>query len=153
MTEVGGYSLRDDGMQPGRTIARSVRLRRPARRCRRRRHLVAKRLYTSRQTPTTEAGILIFSLNKLDVSLGDATSDDGVVVRIWEKPLILCTWGGALTMAIGGAAWLRGGGVIPRPFLAFVLMLMAAPALAVNLDEVLVMNNLMKIKAVSPVGL
>ncbi|NNH85973.1 hypothetical protein HLH89_34125 [Rhizobium laguerreae] len=103
VTEVGGYSLRDDGMQPGRTIARSVRLRRPARRCRRRRHLVAKRLYTSRQTPTTEAGILIFSLNKLDVSLGDATSDDSVVVRIWEKPLILCTWGGALTMAIGGA--------------------------------------------------
>lgn len=37
-------------------------------------------------------GILIFSLNKLDVSLGDAISDDGVVVRIWWKPLILCIW-------------------------------------------------------------
>ncbi|WP_434712566.1 heme lyase CcmF/NrfE family subunit [Rhizobium sp. YTUHZ045] len=62
----------------------------------------AKRLYTARQMPTTEAGILTFGLSQLYVSLGDATKDGGIVVRIWWKPFILCIWGGALIMAAGG---------------------------------------------------
>ncbi|MDO3432467.1 heme lyase CcmF/NrfE family subunit [Rhizobium sp. CBN3] len=103
--EAGGYSLEFDGMRSGRgpnyteerghftirragvTIADTWS---------------AKRLYTARQMPTTEAGILTFGLSQLYVSLGDATKDGGIVVRIWWKPFILCIWGGALIMAAGG---------------------------------------------------
>ncbi|WP_037076891.1 cytochrome c-type biogenesis CcmF C-terminal domain-containing protein, partial [Rhizobium mesoamericanum] len=52
--------------------------------------------------PTTEAGILTFGLSQLYVSLGDPTQNGGIVVRIWWKPFILCIWGGAVIMAIGG---------------------------------------------------
>ncbi|ARO29352.1 cytochrome-c-type biogenesis protein CcmF/CycK [Rhizobium sp. NXC14] len=103
--EAGGYSLEFDGMRASRgpnyteerghftirragvTIADTWS---------------AKRLYTARQMPTTEAGILTFGLSQLYVSLGDATKDGGIVVRIWWKPFILCIWGGALIMAAGG---------------------------------------------------
>jgi cytochrome c-type biogenesis protein CcmF len=62
----------------------------------------AKRLYTARRMPTTEAGILSFGPSQLYVSLGDAMDDGGIVVRIWWKPFILCIWGGALVMMFGG---------------------------------------------------
>ncbi|WP_105432296.1 heme lyase CcmF/NrfE family subunit [Neorhizobium sp. T6_25] len=62
----------------------------------------SKRLYTARRMPTTEAGILTFGLSQLYVSLGDAMESGGVVVRIWWKPFILCIWGGALVMMVGG---------------------------------------------------
>ncbi|AGS25900.1 cytochrome-c-type assembly domain-containing protein (plasmid) [Rhizobium etli bv. mimosae str. Mim1] len=81
-TDAGGYSLHFDGMQPatgpnyteerghftirraGVTVADTWS---------------AKRLYTARQMPTTEAGILTFGLSQLYVSLGDATKDGGLV--------------------------------------------------------------------------
>ncbi|ARQ09407.1 cytochrome-c-type biogenesis protein CcmF/CycK [Rhizobium etli] len=103
--EAGGYSLAFDGMRPGRGPNYTEE----------RGHFTvrragvavadtwsAKRLYTARQMPTTEAGILTFGLSQLYVSLGDATKDGGIVVRIWWKPFILCIWGGALIMAAGG---------------------------------------------------
>jgi cytochrome c-type biogenesis protein CcmF len=62
----------------------------------------SKRLYTARQMPTTEAGIVTFGFSQLYVSLGDPISGGGIVVRIWWKPFILCIWGGALIMMIGG---------------------------------------------------
>jgi cytochrome c-type biogenesis protein CcmF len=62
----------------------------------------SKRLYTARRMPTTEAGILTFGLSQLYVSLGDPMADGGIVVRIWWKPFILCIWGGALIMMLGG---------------------------------------------------
>ena len=62
----------------------------------------SKRLYTARRMPTTEAGILTFGLSQLYVSLGDAMEGGGMVVRIWWKPFILCIWGGALIMMLGG---------------------------------------------------
>ncbi|MCF1434475.1 heme lyase CcmF/NrfE family subunit [Agrobacterium vitis] len=62
----------------------------------------SKRLYTARRMPTTEAGIRSFGFSQLYVSLGDAMADGGMVVRIWWKPWILCIWGGALVMMIGG---------------------------------------------------
>ncbi|SIP93961.1 cytochrome c-type biogenesis protein CcmF [Rhizobium sp. RU35A] len=62
----------------------------------------SKRLYTARRMPTTEAGILSFGLSQLYVSLGDPMDDGGIVVRIWWKPWILCIWGGALVMMLGG---------------------------------------------------
>ncbi|MBB4573938.1 heme lyase CcmF/NrfE family subunit [Rhizobium lentis] len=103
--DAGGYSLAFDGMRPARGPNYSEE----------RGHFTirragvavadtwsAKRLYTARQMPTTEAGILTFGLSQLYVSLGDTTTDGGIVVRIWWKPFILCIWGGALIMAAGG---------------------------------------------------
>ncbi|QJX04415.1 heme lyase CcmF/NrfE family subunit [Rhizobium brockwellii] len=105
VTEAGGYSLHFDGMQPATgpnytedrghfTIRRAGVVVADT--------WSAKRLYTARQMPTTEAGILTFGLSQLYVSLGDATKDGGIVVRIWWKPFILCIWGGAVIMAFGG---------------------------------------------------
>ncbi|MBB3397217.1 MULTISPECIES: heme lyase CcmF/NrfE family subunit [unclassified Rhizobium] len=103
--EAGGYSVRFDGIRPANGPNYSEE----------RGHFSigrggvevadvwsSKRIYTARQMPTTEAGILTFGLSQLYVSLGDATNDGGMVVRIWWKPFILCIWGGAVIMAIGG---------------------------------------------------
>ncbi|MGO6819893.1 cytochrome c-type biogenesis CcmF C-terminal domain-containing protein, partial [Rhizobium brockwellii] len=84
VTEAGGYSLHFDGMQPATgpnytedrghfTIRRAGVAVADT--------WSAKRLYTARQMPTTEAGILTFGLSQLYVSLGDATKDGGIVVR------------------------------------------------------------------------
>jgi cytochrome c-type biogenesis protein CcmF len=62
----------------------------------------AKRIYTARQMPTTEAGIMTFGLSQLYMSIGDKTEDGKLVVRIWYKPWILCIWLGAIIMAAGG---------------------------------------------------
>jgi cytochrome c-type biogenesis protein CcmF len=64
----------------------------------------AKRIYTARQMPTTEAGIATIWLSQLYVALGDEASDGGVVVRAWWKPMVLLIW-------LGGAAMMIGGGV------------------------------------------
>ena len=55
----------------------------------------AKRFYPVRQMPTTEAGIRTIGLSQLYVSLGDATADGALVVRIWWKPLVTLIWLGA----------------------------------------------------------
>ena len=103
--EIAGYQLQMDGMAPVRgpnfTEDRA--------------HFVltrngnpigevysAKRLYTARQMPTTEAGILTLGLSQLYISIGDQTPD-GIVVRAWWKPLVVLIWGGALLMMAGGA--------------------------------------------------
>ena len=62
----------------------------------------SKRLYTARQMPTTEAGIVTFGFSQLYVSLGDPMADGGIVVRIWWKPWILCIWYGTIVMMVGG---------------------------------------------------
>jgi cytochrome c-type biogenesis protein CcmF len=62
----------------------------------------AKRVYTARQSATTEAGITTFGLSQLYLSVGDRSADGKLVVRIWWKPWILCVWGGAIVMALGG---------------------------------------------------
>ena len=62
----------------------------------------SKRLYTARQMPTTEAGIVTRGLSQLYVSIGDPTADGGIVVRAWWKPLVLLIWLGGLVMMIGG---------------------------------------------------
>lgn len=103
--EAGGYFVRFDGMKPATGPNYSEE----------RGHFTisrggvevadvwsSKRVYTARQMPTTEAGILTFGLSQLYMSLGDVTNDGGIVVRIWWKPFILCIWGGAVIMATGG---------------------------------------------------
>ena len=63
----------------------------------------AKRFYPARQMPTTESGIRTRGFSQLYVSLGDAqTNGEGIVVRVWYKPLITLIWIGALFMAGGG---------------------------------------------------
>jgi cytochrome c-type biogenesis protein CcmF len=62
----------------------------------------SKRVFNARQMATTEAGITTFGLSQLYISVGDKTEDGKLVVRIWYKPWILCVWGGALIMALGG---------------------------------------------------
>lgn len=103
--EAGGYTLTFDGMRQGRgpnfteerghfTIARAGASKGEV--------WSSKRLYTARRMPTTEAGIRTFGFSQLYVSLGDAMSDGGIVVRVWWKPMILCIWIGALIMMAGG---------------------------------------------------
>ena len=62
----------------------------------------AKRIYTARQMPTTEAGIRTFGFSQLYVSLGDPTDDGGIVIRAWWKPNVTLIWLGAVVMMIGG---------------------------------------------------
>ncbi|WAJ26682.1 heme lyase CcmF/NrfE family subunit [Antarcticirhabdus aurantiaca] len=63
----------------------------------------ARRLYTARQQPTTEAGISTHLFSQVYVALGDAVANGGqTVVRIWTKPLVTLIWLGCVAMAIGG---------------------------------------------------
>lgn len=62
----------------------------------------SKRTFTARAMTTTEAGILTSGLGQAYVSLGEAQADGGVGVRLYDKPLILLIWLGAIVMAFGG---------------------------------------------------
>lgn len=62
----------------------------------------AKRLYQARNFPTTEAGIKTFGASQLYATLGDFDDNGGVVVRVYDKPLVLLIWIGALFMGAGG---------------------------------------------------
>ena len=103
--DVAGFSLKFDGLQPYRasnyvedrghfTISSGGVARGDL--------YSAKRMYTTRRMPTTEAGIRTFGLGQLYVSLGDQTPDGGIVARIWWKPLVTLIWIGAVVMALGG---------------------------------------------------
>ena len=64
----------------------------------------ARRFYTARQMPTTEAGIHTHGLSQFYVTLGGEGRETGsVVVRMWDKPLVTLIWLGALVMMAGGA--------------------------------------------------
>lgn len=64
----------------------------------------ARRFYTTRQMPTTEAGIRTHGLSQFYVTLGGEGRETGsVVVRMWDKPLVTLIWLGALAMMAGGA--------------------------------------------------
>ncbi|MFC7399702.1 heme lyase CcmF/NrfE family subunit [Chelatococcus sp. GCM10030263] len=62
----------------------------------------SKRLYTTRETATTEAGIKTIGLGQLYVSLGESHSDGSVGLRAYWKPYVTLIWLGALVMAAGG---------------------------------------------------
>ncbi len=62
----------------------------------------AKRVYTARRMPTTEAGIMTTGPNQLYVALGDETPGGGTVVRVWWKPWVTFIWFGAIIMSVGG---------------------------------------------------
>ena len=62
----------------------------------------SKRSFTTRGMSTTEAALLTRGASQLYVSLGDASSDGGIAVRIYYKPLVLLIWWGPVLMAFGG---------------------------------------------------
>lgn len=62
----------------------------------------SKRSFTTRGMSTTEAALLSRGVSQLYISLGDATPDNAIVVRIYHKPLVLLIWFGPVLMAFGG---------------------------------------------------
>ncbi|MEC9343034.1 MAG: cytochrome c-type biogenesis CcmF C-terminal domain-containing protein, partial [Pseudomonadota bacterium] len=62
----------------------------------------AKRVYTTRQMPTTEAAIETSWFSQLYLSLGEAESDGSITLRAWWKPLVTLIWLGTLVMVAGG---------------------------------------------------
>jgi len=52
---------------------------------------------------TTEAALLTRGASQLYLSLGDLGSDGTVAVRLYNKPLVLLIWFGAIVMVLGGA--------------------------------------------------
>jgi len=63
----------------------------------------ARRLYSTQDSPTTEAGILTVGLSQIYVSLGGPEEGAGLTARLYHKPLVLLIWVGAVVMAVGGA--------------------------------------------------
>ena len=61
-----------------------------------------RRFFPSAQSQTTEAGIRVRPLGNLYISIGEE-SPSGIVVRLWNHPLIVWIWLGGFTMALGGA--------------------------------------------------
>ena len=61
-----------------------------------------RRFFPSAQSQTTEAGIHVRPQGNLYVSVGEESAT-GVVVRMWDHPLIVWIWLGGVTMALGGA--------------------------------------------------
>ncbi|MBX3568773.1 MAG: heme lyase CcmF/NrfE family subunit [Rhizobiaceae bacterium] len=104
-TDIGSRQIRFEGFSPVQgpnfTETRALFTAIAADRSESGRVSAAKRVYTARQMPTTEAGILTLGLSQLYVSLGDPTDDGGIVVRIWWKPLVTLIWLGALVMMAG----------------------------------------------------
>lgn len=62
----------------------------------------SKRSFTTRGSSTTEAALLTRGASQLYVSLGDATAEGAIAVRIYYKPLVLMIWWGPVLMAFGG---------------------------------------------------
>jgi cytochrome c-type biogenesis protein CcmF len=78
-----------------------------------------KRFHPSAQSQTTEAGIRVGPLGNLYVSIGEESAD-GVVVRLWNHPLIVWIWIGGFAMSLGGAISLsdrrlRVGALVKHP--------------------------------------
>ncbi|MEZ5842008.1 MAG: heme lyase CcmF/NrfE family subunit [Hyphomicrobiales bacterium] len=61
-----------------------------------------KRAYRARRMPTTESAILTLPMRQLYLALGDLQETGGIAVRIYDKPLVILIWLGALVMSIGG---------------------------------------------------
>ncbi|OSI52437.1 heme lyase CcmF/NrfE family subunit [Bradyrhizobium canariense] len=62
----------------------------------------SKRSFTTRGSSTTEAALLTRGASQLYISLGDATAEGAIAVRIYHKPLVLLSWWGPVLMAFGG---------------------------------------------------
>ncbi len=63
----------------------------------------SKRMYTTRQMPTTEAGIATIGFGQVYVALAEESAPGEVGMRLYWKPMVLLIWIGSLVMAFGGA--------------------------------------------------
>jgi cytochrome c-type biogenesis protein CcmF len=63
----------------------------------------AKKSFQARGMTTNEAALMTRGLGQIYISLGDATPDGAIAVRLYHKPLVLMIWLGAVVMALGGA--------------------------------------------------
>ena len=70
-----------------------------------------RRFYPVSQTHTTVAGIGFGALGDVYVSIGDEDAGGGLVVRMWNHPLVGWIWAGGLIMAFGGALSLADRGL------------------------------------------
>jgi cytochrome c-type biogenesis protein CcmF len=61
----------------------------------------AKRIYTVRRQPTTEAGIRSFFTGDLYAVLGDEAEGGAYTVRIYDNPFVTMIWWGTVIMVIG----------------------------------------------------
>jgi cytochrome c-type biogenesis protein CcmF len=62
----------------------------------------SKRTFVSRGTTTTEAALMTRGFSQLYLSLGEPNADGSIVVRLYQKPLVLLIWLGAVVMMLGG---------------------------------------------------
>ncbi|MDP2800400.1 MAG: heme lyase CcmF/NrfE family subunit [Phreatobacter sp.] len=62
----------------------------------------AKRVYTARAMPTTEAALKTRGVSQLYVSPGDPGTDGSIALRFFYKPMVLLIWIGTLVMMFGG---------------------------------------------------
>ncbi|MGL4810390.1 MAG: cytochrome c-type biogenesis CcmF C-terminal domain-containing protein, partial [Beijerinckiaceae bacterium] len=61
-----------------------------------------KRIYTTRNMPTTEAGLWTRGFSQIYISIGEIEPNGNVTVRGYSKPLVLLIWIGAVIMSFGG---------------------------------------------------
>ena len=62
----------------------------------------AKRVFTARNTPTTEAALKTRWFSQLYVSPGEPAADGSIALRFYYKPMVLLIWIGTLFMVFGG---------------------------------------------------
>ncbi len=62
----------------------------------------AKRVYTTRRMPTTEAAIETYWFSQVYLSLAEVTEKGDITMRIWWKPLVTLIWLGTVSMVLGG---------------------------------------------------
>ncbi len=61
-----------------------------------------RRLFPASQTTTTQAGIGTGFLGNVYISIGEQSADGGLVVRMWDHPLVDWIWAGGFLMVLGG---------------------------------------------------
>jgi cytochrome c-type biogenesis protein CcmF len=62
-----------------------------------------KREFAARQSSKNEAALMMRGASQLYLSLGDTNADGSVAIRLYDKPLVLLIWLGAVVMMLGGA--------------------------------------------------
>ncbi|HEY5070516.1 MAG TPA: heme lyase CcmF/NrfE family subunit [Caulobacteraceae bacterium] len=70
-----------------------------------------RRFYPVSRTYTTQAGIGFGVLGNTYISIGERNDGGGLIVRLWNHPLVSWIWGGGLIMALGGALSLADRGL------------------------------------------
>ncbi|MEZ5790481.1 MAG: heme lyase CcmF/NrfE family subunit [Nitratireductor sp.] len=102
---IAGYDLRFEGVSPNKGsnfVEDVVTFVVTGNNVTEHRLMPAKRVYTTRRMPTTEAAIETYWFSQLYVSLGEVAKDGSVTARIWWKPFVTLIWLGAMVMAFGG---------------------------------------------------